>query len=168
MSTQTPAAPSTSAQIPVSKERLEECLKSATFWADELPRYADRNQWWADFWAILAGVVAAITSVAIWPVLSETSSTAEKVVISAAALVAAICALIPRVRNFAEQAGAARELSTRYGILKGRLIDLISLVNAGSAIDQDVLHSAVEDFQSTKEKKDLLRRVSARAKVEKG
>jgi hypothetical protein len=160
MTTQTPAAPLNRGPVPISKERLEECLKSASFWADELPRYADRNQRCADFWATLAGVVAAITSVAIWPVLGETSSTAEQLVVSAAALVAGISALIPRVRNFAEQAGAARELSARYGILKGRLIDLVSLVNAGSAIDQDYLRSAVDDFQSTKEKKDLLRRVS--------
>jgi hypothetical protein len=164
----TTSSPATSADslVPVSLARLHECLESATFWTDELPKYANRNQQWADFWAILAGLVAAITSLAIWPVLSGTSSTSEKVAISGAALLTAVCALFPRVKNYAERAGAARELTTRYAGLKGRLIDVIDALTVGMPFDHDIVRLVVEDFQSTKERKDSLRALPDRAKAE--
>ena len=90
---------------PVSKERIANCLRSASVWVEELPRYADRQQQRADFWAILAGVLAALTSLAIFPVLGDSSTVLEKLTVSAVALAAAICALVPRVKNYAEFAG---------------------------------------------------------------
>ena len=82
-------------QVPISKERVEGCLRSATFWVNELPKYADRQQRKADAWAIAAGVLASITGLAIFPVLSATSGDLEKAAISVFAFAAAICALHP-------------------------------------------------------------------------
>ena len=50
--------------VPVSSARIENCLRSAGFWVNALPRYADRQQVKADFWAILSGILAAVTSLA--------------------------------------------------------------------------------------------------------
>ena len=106
---------------------------SANFWVHELPRYADRQQASADFWSILAGILAAITSLAIFPVVANDSGTLVKVLVSAFALAAAICALVPRVKNYAELAGQARELTSRYGGVLGNLIDLGELEIARQA-----------------------------------
>ena len=154
--------PDASQGVPVSIERIENCLKSATFWVNELPRYADRQQQLADWWAILAGVLAAGTSLAIFPVLGDGSTTLEKWVVSAAALIAAICALVPRVKNYAELAGQARELSSRYGGVVGDLVDLAH----ARVIDQDRARDVVNEFAAIKEKKDMLRGLPDRDKVE--
>jgi hypothetical protein len=147
---------------PVSDGRVTDCLKSARFWAEELPRYANRMQFWADFWAISAGLIAALTGLAIWPVLGESPTTTEKVVVSVGALLSATCALVPRVLNHGERAGAARELSSRYGSIIGLLEDLHHV----SAEDYpDAALKAVTAFESTKEKKDALRRVGSREQM---
>ena len=148
--------------VPVSPERIDDCLRSATFWVNELPRYADRQQQLADNWAILAGVLASLTSLAIFPVLGDNSTTLAKGIVSAVALLAAICALVPRVKNYAELAGQARELSSRYGSVTGGLVDLAN----AQAIDQEQARAIVTEFQSIKEKKDTLRGLPDRATVE--
>ena len=148
--------------VPVSPERIDDCLRSATFWVNELPRYADRQQQLADNWAILAGVLASLTSLAIFPILGDNSTTLAKGIVSAVALLAAICALVPRVKNYAELAGQARELSSRYGSVTGGLVDLAN----AQAIDQEQARVIVTEFQSIKEKKDTLRGLPDRATVE--
>jgi hypothetical protein len=148
--------------VPVTRERIEGCLRSAVFWVNELPRYADQQQRLADSWAIAAGVLAAITSLAIFPVLGDGSSDLEKAIISAFALLAAICALVPRVKNYAELAGQARELSSRYGGVTGDLLDLVK----ATAIDQEAARVLVTEFGSIKEKKDALRGLPDRETVE--
>ena len=148
--------------VPVTHERIEGCLRSAVFWVNELPRYADRQQRLADAEAIAAGILASVTSLAIFPVLGPQSGVPEKVAISAFALAAAICALVPRVKNYAELAGQARELSSRYGGVTGDLLDLSKAVT----IDQDAARALVTEFGSIKEKKDGLRGLPDRETVE--
>jgi len=82
--------------------------------------------------------------------------------VSAVALAAAICALVPRVRNYAELAGQARELTSRYGGLVGDLIDLAH----AQSLDQDRARQVVTEFGSIKEKKDALRGLPDRTTVE--
>jgi hypothetical protein len=148
--------------VPISRERVKVCLNSASFWVNELPRYADRLQRTADAWAIAAGILAALTSLSIFPIVGDGSSTLAKGVVSAVALAAAICALIPRVRNYAELAGQARELTSRYGGLVGDLIDLAH----AQPVDQERARQVVTEFGSIKEKKDALRGLPDRATVE--
>jgi hypothetical protein len=151
-----------STTVPVSSERVRNCLKSATFWVNELPRYADRQQQLADSWAIAAGILAALTSLAIFPVLTDTSTDLEKAIVSAIAFLAAICALIPRVRNYAELAGQARELSSRYGAIVGDLLDLAT----ADAMPQAAARAIVDEFEGIKERKDALRALPDRIRVE--
>ena len=148
--------------VPVSTTRIDNCLRSAGFWVYALPRYADRQQLKADFWAILAGILASVTSLAIFPVLGDAPSTAEQAVVSAAALLAAVCALVPRVKNYGELAGQARELSSRYGGIYGDLVDL----SKAPTIDQDRALAIVEEFEAIKSKKDGLRGLPNRESVE--
>jgi hypothetical protein len=154
--------PTGAPSIPVSPERVVLCQRSALFWVDELPRYADRQQRTADAWAIAAGVLGAVTSLSIWPVLGQDSSPFAKFAISAVALLAAVCALVPRVKNYGEMAGQARELSSQYGSLVGELADLANM----KPLDQQQAHALITRFQSTKEKKDALRGLPDRARVE--
>ncbi len=144
-------------ELPISVERVEGCLSSASYWAVVLPGYADRNQRWADFWAIVTGVVGAVTSLTVWPVLDGSSSTSAKLLISVGALATAICQLIPRVRNHAELATQAKELSSAYGALVGKLRDL-----EAAGVPQGPARSIIADYQTTKARKDALRRVPSR------
>lgn len=148
--------------VPVSLERVEACLKSAIFWVNELPLYADRQQRMADNWAIAAGVLASIASLSIFPILGDNSSILTKGVVSTIALLAAICALVPRVKNYAELAGQARELTSRYGGVVGDLLDLAK----ANPFDQDRAREVVTEYQSIKAKKDVLRGLPDQAKIE--
>ncbi len=60
---------------------------------------------------------------------------------------------MPRVRNYGELAGQARELSSRYGGIYGDLVDL----SLAPTIDQERALAIVEEFESIKSKKDGLR-----------
>jgi len=154
----------------VSEERLRICRSSAEFWVNALPRYADRNQRLADRFAIASGTVSALTGLSIWSSLTHTSSYWSKAIVSAAALIAAMLALVPRIKNYADNAGQARELSSRYGNVLGKLIDLTAPVSGDSHVmgaavtDPEVVRSVIAEFQATKEKKDALRNLPDRPK----
>lgn len=149
-------------RVPVTRARIATCLDSAQFWAHELPRYADRQQRRADAWSIAAGILAALTSLSIFPILTANAADWEKWAVSAMAMVAAVCVLVPRVRSYGELAGQAREVSSRYGRLTGELMDLAR----AEFLDQDRARYVVTEFQATKEKKDSLRGLPDRSKVE--
>ena len=147
---------------PVSRERVQNCLTSATFWVRELPRYADRQQRLADGWALASGALAAATGLAIFPILTDASSDFEKLLVSAAAFLAAIFALIPRVKNYAELAGQARELTSRYGGIVGDLLDLTKV----QPFPAQAALPVVTEFEVIKQKKDGLRGLPDRERIE--
>jgi hypothetical protein len=148
--------------VPVSRERVENCLKSATFWVRELPRYADRKQAWADAWGILSGVLAAVTGLAIFPAITDASTDWDKALVSMFAFGASICALMPRIKNYAELAGQARELTSRYGGVVGDLLDL----SKANPFPAEAAQTVIEEFEAIKEKKDSLRGLPDRDAIE--
>ncbi|MGL5817844.1 MAG: hypothetical protein ACRCYR_09800 [Phycicoccus sp.] len=150
----------------MSRKRVEACLRSALLWTDELPRYADFQQSKADWWSLVAGVVAALTGLSIFPVLSDSSTTLEKVLVAAFAFAAGICALVPRIKNYGEMAGRARELAAVYSTVQGDLLDGLVAIDAGRAND-DALRAAVKAFQEAKAKKDQLRYLRRGARIAK-
>ena len=119
-------------QPPVTIQRVKHCRDSAERWAKILPWYANTMQRRADAWAMAAGIIAAVTGVAIWPVISDTSSAWEKAIVSAGALAAAVCALPPRIKNHGEWAARARAIAGRYGEIGGELEDLQAAVLSSS------------------------------------
>jgi len=151
-------------RAPVTRERVEQCYSSAGYWARALPHYADREQMWADACSLGAGIISAVTSLAIWPLLTGVSGTQVTTVspgailFSAAALAAAVIALLPRVFSFGEMAGHARELASGYGSMVGDLEDLV----LEREFDPVAARPVVERFEATKAKKDALRRLPNR------
>jgi hypothetical protein len=152
MSTTTKAStddnPST---ISVSHENLQECLDSSAYWVRLLPEYANDMQHKADRWAIAAGVVSAITSLGVWSTLSNMTTWWSQGIVAVASLIAGVCALIPRVKNYGEMAGHARELTARYGKTLG---DLLDLREQDSQWATDRAHEAIAAFDSVKAAKD--------------
>ncbi len=146
--------------VALSKKRIQSCLDSSGFWVTELPRYAEREQRSADFWALLAGLVSAVTGLSLWP-LMETPTTLGQIVFSAGALFAAVSALVPRIFNFGEMAGQARELTSRYGRVLGDLVDL----SQADEFDTPQARAIVEEFEAIKERKDSLRRLPDKTNV---
>jgi hypothetical protein len=157
-----PTAPADRSAIPVCAENLKACLDSAGFWVEELPRYADRQQRRADGWAIAAGVLAAITSLAVWPVVTQEEGIWATAVVSVVAFASALCALVPRIMNYGELAGQARELASRYGSAYGKLIDLYHM---GPAVNQQAAAQTISEFESTKAKKDCLRNLPDKQEI---
>ncbi|MER6975479.1 hypothetical protein ACFVDI_04885 [Nocardioides sp. NPDC057767] len=145
--------------IAITLQNLEECLRSVTHWTDELPRYASREQGKADRFAITAGVLAAVTGASIYPVAQSDGPAWLSLVLALPALVAAICAVFPNVRNYSEMAGRARELTTSYGPLKGVFMDA---VEGYPTLSQDEAHKLMKKFHQVKGKKDQLQRVPTR------
>ena len=158
----TKESPSDQVHSPISKDRLELCYESAVYWADELPRYACRQQNKADAWAIAAGVVAAVTGLAIFPT-AESGETLAKVAVSLTGLLAAVFALVPRVKNYGEMAGKAREVATAYGPLVGDLLDCIKEAEVGKGSDE-CRRRVIDAFQVAKAKKDELRYLPVRGR----
>jgi hypothetical protein len=151
--TQNPTTNGDDLGVPVCMKNLAECRDSAYFWVNALPEYADRNQSKADLWSILAGVLAAITGLSIFPVLGQGSGILVKTIVSAVALTSAVSALVPRVKNYGEMAGTARVLAAQYGSVYGRLLDVVE----SGAKNQHAAKVVVAQFDSIKAKKDALR-----------
>jgi hypothetical protein len=148
------APPITSATLPVTKERVRECLKSATFWAEKLPLQADHFQHKADTWAIASGMLSVLTSLTIWVTLIESSTWYAQAIATAAAILAGAASLVPRIEKFGERSGEARALGTRYGAIKGRLIDLEAVVDQPKY--GEVARELVGEFEKIKSAKDQL------------
>ena len=81
---------------------------------------------------------------------------------SSAAFVAALAALFPRIMNYAEMAGQARELASRYGAIVGDLID----IDKSGLYQSDFARRVVEEFEAVKQSKDSLRRIPDRSQAE--
>jgi hypothetical protein len=152
----TKATPSTadddeSDEIPVSLANLRECLDSARYWIQFLPAYANGMQRRADTWAIMAGILAAIAGLSVWATVEQSTSAAARWVVVGVSLASAVCALLPRVKNYAEMAGHARELEARYGQVSGSLLDLWY---EKKALTSQTGHEIINRFDAIKAAKD--------------
>ncbi|MBK8447085.1 MAG: hypothetical protein IPL41_10525 [Micropruina sp.] len=139
------------ADIPVSKANVRDCLDSARYWVLLLPAYANDKQRTADRWAIAAGLLAAVTSLTVWATLEESTSNWARAAVAIFSLATAVCALFPRVKNYGEMAGHARELSARYGQILG---DLFNLWDHPSALSTPAAHEVITAFDAVKAAKD--------------
>jgi hypothetical protein len=143
-------------ELPVTRERLTECIDSARFWASEeaLLHFANSMQNRADLFAITSALLASVTSLSVWTVLSGSPTWIAQLVVAVVALVSAATAVVPRVRKYGEAAGKARELATQYGGLLGELTDAQAVVEQPKW--EGVVRHIVDRFQSVKARKDQL------------
>lgn len=141
--------------IPISVPRLRKCLVSASYWVIALPKYGDRMQALADRWALAAGVLAILTGLAVWTKLAESASVWAETVVAVAAVLAGVFALVPRIKNYGELAGSARELGAQAKHHYGELLDLWS--DKDERLDSDVAKERVRNFESVLKDKDRLR-----------
>jgi hypothetical protein len=138
-------------EIPISLGNLQECLDSARYWIAFLPEYANAMQRRADRWAIAAGLLAVIAGLSVWATIEQSTSTWARLVVAVVSLGSATCALLPRVKNYGEMAGHARELQARYGQVSG---DLLDLWYDQSALSSSEAHDDIKKFDAIKGAKD--------------
>jgi hypothetical protein len=157
---------------PVSIGRITECQKSAEFWAEILPFQADSLQRKADRWSIAAGLLAAIAGLAAWKLVADRSDWWAVALTSGLALSAAACALVPRIKNYGETAGLARELAARYGDANGTLTDVLAWVKAKHAAgatqtpnETAAVLAVVKEFEVIKKSKDGMRYLPLRSET---
>jgi len=148
---------------PVSTERIRECYDSAGFWSEVLAYHADALQKKADTWSIWAGVLAAVAGLSAWKLVTDQTQAWWAVMLtSSVALAASVFALVPRIKNYSENAAISRELAARYGQSKGILMDVLVWMQTGSSTDAEVRRS-VSDFEAIKKSKDSMRYTPVRS-----
>ena len=138
---------------PVSERTVLDCLNSSKYWIAVLPEYANDMQRRADRWAIVAGALSAVGGLGVWLTIMKDARTWVQFAVSAVAFAAAIAALVPRVKNYGEMAGQARQLMTPYGHIEGLLRDAVEQRGDGWPPHQD-LRGVIEAFDATKASKD--------------
>lgn len=129
--------------LPESRARVRQCLDSASYWSVALPSYANRMQNAADLWASLAGILAVVTGLAVWTTVANSTSLWAQALVTFIALASGICALVPRIRNYAEMAGAARELTPRIQHSYGLLCNLWAREDLFSS---PIAHKVLQEF----------------------
>jgi len=133
------------------KSSIDECLESAKYWTAVLPKYANDMQARADRWAVTSGVLSAVAGLSVWATLLQSAWWWAQILVAVVSLLSAIAALVPRVKNFGEMAGHARQLSSAYGRVEGQLVDAHEWKRNRN---EQVLQKVVEDFDNTKSSKD--------------
>lgn len=150
----------------VTFARLLVCLESAAFWARRMPEYAAHERRVGNRWAIWSGALAAVTGLAVWPLITEQAPPlVAGGIVSGIAFASAICALVMKVNRYTEMAERGQELAAAYGQLWGHLLDLTA---SGPVIDQKEAHAAITQFQRTKTQKDKLDRTMPSRKGTRG
>jgi hypothetical protein len=137
---------------PVSSTSIVECLNSAKYWIAVLPEYANDMQRRADRWAITSGVFSAIAGLTVWATIDKSTRVWAQVLVAVISFASAVAALVPRVKNYGEMAGQARQLSSSYGRAEGHLVNANNWP-AAERNDQ-VLQKVIEDFDNVKSSKD--------------
>lgn len=147
--------------VPVSRERVNECIESARFWTEVLGAHADRLQKKSDTWSIMAGLLAAVAGLSVWKVVATREDWWAQLATSVLALSAAACAVVPRIKNYSETAGVSRELACRYGQVHGKLLDCRLLIGP-RACENPSVRAVLAEFESIKKSKDSMRYVPVR------
>jgi hypothetical protein len=144
----------------VTLARLLVCLESAQHWADEMPLYAASEKRKGNFLAIMSGGLAALTGLAVWPLVTEQyPPLVTAVIVSGIAFSSAIFALVLKVNRYTEMGERGQELAALYGQALGLLLDLTV---ADGKIDQSQARAAIAVFQQAKVRKDKLDRLPRR------
>ncbi len=82
-------------------------------------KFGEHMQNLADGFAITASLLAAVTSLSVWTALTGSPGWTAQLLVSSAALLAAVVVAFPQIRRYGETGGKARELATQYGQLVG-------------------------------------------------
>lgn len=82
-------------QDTVSDANLEECIASANYWCERLPHEMHYVTNATRYCAVISAVLSAATSVAVWPLISQSTELWAQSVTSAVAFCTALVALLP-------------------------------------------------------------------------
>ena len=136
---------------------------SALFWSENLGGYSSKMTGRTNAFALLAALIAALTGLAVWATLADSSNWVAQLVVSVMALTAAGVGMWPNQANYAECAKEAAELAGEYGkvlVKLRRASDHLNEARKGSAAataaDREV-DKAIEEFQKIRARKESLR-----------
>lgn len=144
----------TTLTVPICRNRVNECIRSARFWNDALAAEAAKLQGKADTWALIAGLLGIVSGLTIWVTLVAQTTWYAQAAATAMAILAGLSALVPRIKNYGERAGQLRGLAPQYGEMIGRLLDLADVIDDTRFQEKAV--SIVDDFQKIKTSKDAV------------
>lgn len=141
----------------ISEASLQECERSATFWAEHIGHYASDLQQRADNYAIAAAILSTVTGLAVWPLITSSTDWWGQLIVSAMALAAAIVATVPKTRNYADGARTATTLAVEYAHHVGALRDALDSLKHDNRPDDAALEKIRGAFEATRAQKEALR-----------
>jgi len=136
---------------------LLECEDSARFWTAKLPSYGQKMQNLADRYAIGAAALAALTALGVWGTLADSTQILAAVAVSVASIATALVTAIPKIKGWAECAGAVPGLVARYGHTIGDLENARAALTHGLAGADRQAERARAEFEAVKADKQRLR-----------
>ncbi len=142
---------------PITASRLEECISSAKFWAENIGIYGATMRMIADNYSIATALLSAITSLAVWTTfVSKTDEWPFVLLVSLVALSSSAVAIIPKQKGYGKCAEDSSSLAQRYGHVMGDLLDAHAAIVSGDKNAQDLAKQAIKDFEEAKLIKDSL------------
>ena len=98
--------------------------------AEGLPRFASRCQLKANLLTTTSNTLAAVTGLAIWLTIEQSSAWWAKALVALAALVSAVLGFLPGIFHWSDNAATARRIGSEYGhlygdvlVFKGQILD---------------------------------------------
>jgi hypothetical protein len=146
-----------SAASDVTEATLRECEESARFWSGKLPSYGQRMRNLADRFAIIGAGLAAVTSLTIWGTLADSNQLLAVVAVSIMSIATALVTAVPKIKGWAECAGAAPGLASKYGHAIGELQDArVAIANGLPGADKQAA-KARDEFEAVRKEKEYLK-----------
>ena len=96
--------------------------------------------------------VRSVAGLSVWATIDKSTRVEAQVAVAVVSITSAIAALVPRVKNYGEMAGQARQLSSSYGRVEGHLFNAYQQPEENW--NYEVLQRIVEEFDSVKSSKD--------------
>jgi hypothetical protein len=107
----------------------------------------------ADKWAIAAAILGAISSLGVWATLADSTKLWAIVIVSLVSIATTLVGSIPKIKLWAECAGAAPLIASKYGHAIGELENAREALAAGLPEAQKLAEAARSYFAAARNEK---------------
>lgn len=145
------------ATLAETDKTLAECEQSARFWSASLPKYGQQMRDRANTCAIWSALLAAVTSLSVWGALADSKQLFAVVTISLTSIATSMLTAVSKIKGWAECAGAAPVLASKYGHVIGELQNARVALQAGLPGAAEQASKARVEFEAIRGEKNSLK-----------
>lgn len=135
---------------------LDACRFSAAFWARELPKWGADLQQEANRAAVLSAVLSAVTGLAVWTTLSQSTQPFAQAVVCVVAFATALLTSLPKIFKWDDKIKAIPGIVGNYVADLGWLNRAAEEQAKNSAEAEVMIKEAMAAFRKNKQEKDAL------------